>query len=72
MATCLSESALRVIDLNCKRMGEIFSQLANVEMMLNCSSSERRVKLIGSISSILMYLPSVVSITPPSISRMGR
>ena len=72
MATCLSESALRVIDLNCNRMGEIFSQLANVEMMLNCSSSERRVKLIGSISSILMYLPSVVSITPPCISRMGR
>ena len=63
---------MRVIDLNCNRMGEIFSQLANVEMMLNCSSSERRVKLIGSISSILMYLPSVVSITPPCISRMGR
>ena len=72
MATCLSESALRVMDLNCNLMGEIFSQLANVEMMLNCSSSERRVKLIGSISSILMYLPSVVSITPPRISRMGR
>ena len=54
MDMCLSESARRVMDLNCSRMGDIFSQLAKLEMMLNCSSSERSVKLIGSISRIFM------------------
>ena len=45
-------------------MGEIFSQLAKDEMILNCSSPERSMKLIGSISKILMNLPSVVSMIP--------
>lgn len=54
MAICLSESAFRVMDLNCRRVGEIFNQLAKLLMILNCSSSERSVKLIGSISSILI------------------
>lgn len=58
--------------LNCRRMGDIFSQLAKVEIMLNCSSSERSMKLIGSISSIFRYRPSVVSTTPCCILFTGR
>ena len=38
--------------LHCNRMGEIFSQLAKLEMILNCSSEERSAKLMGSISRI--------------------
>ena len=53
-AMYLSESARRVTDLNCSRMGEIFNQLAKLEMIPHCSSFERRRKLMGSISSILM------------------
>ena len=68
---CLSESAFRVILLNCKRIGEIFSQFANVAMILNCSSSERSIKFIGSISRILRYRPSTVSISPAQIFLIG-
>ena len=68
---CLSESALRVTDLNCIRMGEILSQLANEEMILNCSSDDLSVKLIGSISNIFTYRPSVVSMMPFRISFSG-
>ena len=51
---CLSESAFRVIDLNCSFIGEILSQLANEDRILYCSSEERSMKLMGSISRILM------------------
>ena len=57
--------------LNCIRTGEIFNQLANEEIMLNCSSPDRSIKLIGSISRILIYLPSVVSIIPLAIFFTG-
>ena len=50
---------------------EILSQLAKEEIIPNCSSLERSMKLIGSISRIFMYLPSVVSITPQFISLTG-
>ena len=52
-AIYLSESALRVTDLNWRHMGEIFSHEAKEEMMPHCSSSERSRKLMGSISKIL-------------------
>ena len=58
--------------LNCNRMGEIFSQLAKLEIILNCSSEERSAKLMGSTSKIFRYRPSVVSTTPFRMSRMGR
>lgn len=67
----LSESALRVTDLNWRRMGEIFSQLAKVEMIPHCSSSERSRKLMGSISRSLIKRPSVVSMMPFLISLSG-
>jgi len=47
-----SESAFLVMDLNCRRMGAIFSQLAKEEMISYCSSEERSRKLMGSISRI--------------------
>ena len=68
---CLSESALRVMLLNCRCTGEIFSQLAKEQMISYCSSSERSIKLIGSISRILIYRPSVVSIMPCSRFLIG-
>ena len=63
-AMCFSESAFRVTLLNCKRIGDIFNQLAKEEMIANCSSSERSIKFMGSISRIFRYLSSTVSIIP--------
>jgi hypothetical protein len=60
------------MDLNCSFMGEIFSQLAKDERILYCSSEERSIKLMGSISRILIYRPSVVSTMPFRISLTGR
>ena len=68
---CLSESAFLVMDLNCIFIGEIFSQLAKVEIIVYCSSDDRSRKLIGSISRILIYRSSVVSIMPFLISLTG-
>ena len=42
------------VDLNCSFIGEILSQLANEDRILYCSSEERSMKLMGSISRILM------------------
>lgn len=68
---CLSESAFRVMDLNCSFMGDIFSQLAKDDRMLYCSSEDRSIKLMGSISRIFTYRPSVVSTMPLRISLTG-
>ena len=63
-AICFSESAFLVTDLNCNRIGDIFNQFANEDIIPSCSSSERSIKLMGSISRILIYLPSFVSMIP--------